>query len=33
MVRRQCRDPYRDLLLLSELCRSERVPWTIGNGW
>jgi hypothetical protein len=31
MVRRQCMDPYRDLLLLSELCKSERARWMTGN--
>lgn len=29
----QCMDTYRDLELLNELCKSERAPWMIGNGW
>ena len=29
----QCMDTYRDLLLLNELCKSERAPWMIGDGW
>jgi glucose-1-phosphate cytidylyltransferase len=29
----QCMDTYRDLVLLNELCKSERAPWMIGDGW
>lgn len=29
----QCMDTYRDLLLLNELCVSQRAPWMIGDGW
>jgi glucose-1-phosphate cytidylyltransferase len=29
----QCMDTYRDLLLLNELCKSQRAPWMIGDGW
>jgi glucose-1-phosphate cytidylyltransferase len=29
----QCMDTYRDLLLLNDLCKSQRAPWMIGDGW
>jgi hypothetical protein len=29
----QCMDTYRDLSQLNELCKIERAPWMIGNGW
>lgn len=29
----QCMDTYRDLLLLNELCKADKAPWMIGDGW